>query len=131
MISGDDVVPRLDRLRGEIENASWPSLIRALRDAADELLRARIKVNELTDAIHAIDAKATPYGPPIVEDGQEFVGMYLMPVGPLHRALGLVGGSRKIVASRRVAQRRHRSSHDAMDGLNRRDYFKTDRRQAP
>lgn len=47
----------------------------------------------LEQAILDIDAKATPYGPPIIENGEEYVRAYLMPAGPLHRALGLVGHS--------------------------------------
>lgn len=49
------------------------------------------RCKQLEDAILGIDAKATPYGPPIVEAGQEFVRAYLIPAGPLHRALGIVG----------------------------------------
>lgn len=45
-------------------------------------------VAKLVRAIREIDAKATPYG----EDEDGFVSHYVMPVGPLHRALGLVAG---------------------------------------
>jgi hypothetical protein len=45
-------------------------------------------IAKLVRAIREIDAKATPYG----EDDDGFVTRYVMPVGPLHRALGLVAG---------------------------------------
>lgn len=47
----------------------------------------------LEQAILAIDAKVTPYGEPIRENGEEYAKAYLMPAGPLHRALGLLGRS--------------------------------------
>lgn len=47
----------------------------------------------LEDAILAIDAKATPYGPGLTENGENYATAYLMPAGPLHRALGLLGRS--------------------------------------
>jgi hypothetical protein len=48
---------------------------------------------KLEQAILALDAKATPYGTPIVEAGEEWARAYLIPAGPLHRALGIVGRS--------------------------------------
>ena len=46
------------------------------------------RVDELTAAILDIDAHATPYG----YDADDFVsGGYIVSVGAMHRALGLVG----------------------------------------
>ena len=60
------------------------------------------RCRKLEDAILAIDARATPYGSPIVENGEEYVRAYIMPAGPLHRALGVVGRSAVKVSSHRV-----------------------------
>lgn len=48
---------------------------------------------KLEQAILAIDAKAAPYGAPIVEAGEEWARSYLIPAGPIHRALGIIGRS--------------------------------------
>jgi hypothetical protein len=36
--------------------------------------------------------KATPYGPEIDEPGGPYVGAYLLPTGPVHRALAFLRG---------------------------------------
>ncbi len=48
---------------------------------------------KLEQAILNIDAKATPFGSPVVEAGEEWARAYIMPAGPLHRALGIIGRS--------------------------------------
>jgi len=58
------------------------------REAADEIERFCAEVERLRAAILDIDAHATPLG----EDDDGFVaGGYVVSVGALHRALGLVG----------------------------------------
>lgn len=62
-------------------------------DACTCGLKWRRRIYALESAILAIDAKAAPYGSPLIENGEEYVQAYIMPAGPLHRALGLVGRS--------------------------------------
>ena len=55
-----------------------------------DLLNARVRIQMLEAAILDIDAHATPLG----EDTDGFVATgYLISVGCLHRALGVVNGS--------------------------------------
>jgi len=49
------------------------------------------RCSKLEQAILDIDAKVTPYGPGVTENGENYATAYIMPAGPLHRALGLVG----------------------------------------
>jgi len=50
---------------------------------------------EVLERLEDILAKATPYGPGFKDfDGEVYVDKYLIPAGPLHRAMGLLVGIR-------------------------------------
>jgi hypothetical protein len=72
-------------------------LSRDASDARRQLGIARVSVVRLDDERMALRKllqdvvdKATPYGPEIDEPGGPYVGAYLLPTGPVHRALAFL-----------------------------------------
>lgn len=58
-----------------------------LADFAALTLNLAAELRILRNLLADLTAKATPHGPEIDEPGGPYVGAYLLPTGPLHRAL--------------------------------------------
>jgi len=91
-----DEVERLNR-----DGAQW---YRKWADKCGEVARLTAENERLRAAILDIDAHATPFA----EDADGFVTMYVMSVGALHRALGIIGHSAAAVVASDVTGEQER-----------------------